>query len=233
MRKYILLISLFFLLSITIIFLVNKTVKKESIKVRVIKIVYQSSKALIVLLLSLLFYKFIDVADFIDILPKDNISLNITIHTLLLTSFISIIEIIIASNRLKISVIISNENIIDQHVKKNIEVSGNKHVPAFLFITVEGDLRKLKNREIEIQFPKSITAQIDVLLTDENNKLIINIDKMIHTEGRTLITIDLLKNSRFISNEAYITAKIIKESLINDIFLIDFSSNRIGLISVE
>ena len=56
---------------------------------------------------------------------------------------------------------------------------------------------------------------------------------LISTEGRTVITINLLKKMRSIDNEAFIEARLIKNNYFKNLFFINFNTNRVGLISNE
>lgn len=216
-----------------LIFCAYKFIEKEDLRNKIIKTLYQTFKAIVIFLTSMLLYSVFDVAKIISFMPMKNISLNISVYTLILALILSIIEIYMFSNSVKVNIVLSSKKNSNQIVKEVIKVSGMDPVKAYMIVTIEGEVEKLKGSKIEIQFPMSINAQIDTIVTDEKNKLIIDIYDLISTEGRTVITINLLKKMRSIDNEAFIEARLIKNNYFKNLFFINFNTNRVGLISNE
>lgn len=231
MNKYLIIILCIIFIALALNFIIIKFIEKNDDKNKLIKVLYQSSKAIIILLISMWLYSKFDLFDLFPGIPEKDIGLNITVHTLFLSLFFSVIEIIISSKLVTIDMCLSNKDSINNLVKESIKVSYEKPVTMYLFLTVKGSFDNLNNIKIEIKFPNTVNAQIDTLITDEANKLIFSIDKFITSEGMIIIPIDLLKQLSRNNEETYIKPILIKNICFFKSIFIKVTSNNIGLIS--
>lgn len=231
MNRYIYIIIGILIIDLFIYFFIVKDIAKKDLRERITKILYQSSKAMIIFLVSLQIYSRFDLLDFFSLISEKDIGISIAVYTFLLSLLVSLIEIIVNSNSATIDIFLSSKKTMDHIVTENIKVTGEKFVTAHMFITIEGNFQKFNNSKIKIQFPKTVTAQIDTSVTDKFNMLTINISEYVAKEGRTRIPIDLLKQKSRIDNESYIKAELIKGNPFYKNLFIRVTSNRIGVIS--
>lgn len=219
------------IIALIIYLIVIKTIDKKDLKDKIVKVLYQSSKAIIIFLISLQIYSKFNVLDFFPLIPEKDIGINIAVYTFFLSIIISLVEIIVSSKLATIDIVLSSKNSIDHVVTDNIKVTGEKFVSAYMFITVEGDFQKLNNTKIKIQFPKIVEAQSDNLITDESNTLTFRISDYITSEGRAIIPIDLLKQPSRVNNESFIKPVLIREKKTYKNLFIKVTANKLGIIS--
>lgn len=214
-----------------IVFVRVAKVKERKKYVKLLSFFYKLLKGLDILLLSLLLYEMNDLSTVFPIIPINNVSINLTLYTLVITTVVNALEELLVNNkRVSIEASISPQKMGNTYIKDNIELPSipGEWVTVFIILQIKGNIKSLSKSEILIKLPKTATAQVTKYFTSED-ALKFPLNEFVSKDGLTSIEITLTKESVPVVSETDLEIELVTNSLIKEVFLIDISSEKCGM----
>lgn len=225
--KYVAIIHLIFL----IIFIITVKSEKRKNYIKILVFYYKMLKGIDILLLSLFLYSVKDLNSFVSLIPIGNISINLTLYTMIITAGINILENSLLNNKkVSIDASLSPRKLGNTFIKENIQLPSEpgEIVKIYVVLIIKGHVESLLESDISIALPKSATAQLDNNITRQD-AFKFPLKDYVSKDGLSSIEITLTKESTPVTSETELEIKLINKSLIKELFVIEMTSEKCGM----
>lgn len=176
-KELLLILSIEFII-LFILYLLSKKTKRQNTKY--IELVYGICKTVGILLVSIIIFNSYDIHKVFGFIPKDQLSVNITFYSAFQALIIGILELIYTEKRavLTINLYIKRDN---EQSKDDLIIqysdTENFRGKFYLLLEYKGDIKRIKNKNIIIKFPETLTAASGTVILNERQELIFSLDE--------------------------------------------------------
>lgn len=151
------------------------------------------------LLISLCLFKFYDLSTIFSFIPKNNISINLSLYNIIVSSVLNIAKSKYDNSKSEISIIIAESKNFHSDDNYTISLPDNTTKTIYLVITCLKNLHAFKDKELSITFPKGITVYPEDYTNIEKqleNILVFSISDELTTLGTKRIPLSITNSSK-------------------------------------